>query len=164
MNTQAAESGPLEWIFTPYDALSLDQLSDIFRLRQEVFVVEQNCAYLDIDGRDCHAQHLRAIRTGSKDERCVAYLRVLEPGSRYPEASIGRVVTAKSERGRGTGQELMRRGIEYTHTLYPNHAIRIAAQEYLARFYGSFGFKIASERFLEDGIAHVEMLLNAASK
>ena len=150
----------MEWICSSYDQLSLEQFTDIACLRQQVFIVEQNCAFQDLDGLDCYAHHLRAIvTTPNQAPQCVAYLRILPPGVRYKEASIGRVVTAKSQRGRGTGKELMSRGIQHTDQLYPSSPIRIAAQEYLVGFYSSFGFKVVSEPFIEDNISHVEMLL-----
>ena len=151
----------MQWFFCSYDQLSVDQFAQIAALRQQVFIVEQNCVFQDLDGRDSYAHHLRAIEEVAHQSECVAYLRILPPQTRYQEASIGRVVTAKSQRGRGTGKELMRLGLQHADALYPQTPIRIAAQEYLVRFYGSFGFKIASDPFLEDGISHVEMLLPA---
>lgn len=151
----------LQWNSAAFENLSLVQLSEIYRLRQEVFIVEQNCPFPDIDGRDNQAQHLWATDTATNNTTVVAYLRILSPGVRYPEASIGRVVTAASERGSGTGKELMRRGVELCKALFPNSNIRIAAQQYLERFYSSFGFKVVSPPFLEDGIWHLEMLLSA---
>ena len=149
----------MTWHWAPFKNLSLTDLYDLMRLRQEVFVVEQNCVYLDADGYDQKARHL--LGRDGKGE-LVACLRLFAPGVKYPafpnEASIGRVCTAASARGTGLGQELMRRGIAETERLWPESGIRISAQAYLLSFYGKLGFAAVSEPYDEDGIPHVEMV------
>ena len=147
------------WHYVTFDNLSLTDLYDLMRLRQEVFVVEQNCVYLDADGYDQNARHLLG-RDG--DGQLVACLRLFAPGVKYKEfpgdASIGRVCTATSARGTGLGQELMRRGIAEAERLWPGCGMRISAQAYLRSFYGKLGFMAVSEPYDEDGIPHVEMV------
>ena len=146
----------MTWYCVAFDGLSLTDLYDLMRLRQEVFVVEQNCVYLDADGYDQNARHLLG-RDG--EGQLVACLRLFAPGVKYPnEASIGRVCTAASLRRTGLGRELMRRGIAEAERLWPGCGIRISAQAYLLNFYESLGFATASEPYDEDGIPHVEMV------
>lgn len=142
-----------QWL--SYSQLSLDQLHDILSLRQAVFVVEQHCPYSDIDGLDRNAWHLLGR---DADGTLVAYLRVVQPGCKYPEPSIGRVVTHPSVRDQGLGRELMTIAIEKVEELFPGSPIRLSAQVYARGFYQSFGFDIASQPYDEDGIPHVEML------
>ncbi|WP_221290124.1 GNAT family N-acetyltransferase [Armatimonas rosea] len=149
-------SGPEErWFWRTFGKLNTWELYDLMRLRQEVFVVEQDCVYLDADGYDQKARHLLG-RAG--DGQLVACLRLFAPGVKYAEASIGRVCTAASVRGTGLGQELMRRGIAEAERLWPETGIRISAQAYLLHFYGKLGFVAVSETYDEDGIPHVEMV------
>lgn len=144
------------WSWRAYDDLALDDLHDIVALRQLVFVVEQRCAYLDLDGYDRCSHHLFA-RT--LPDRVDAYLRVIAPGAKYSEPSIGRVVTHPDMRRTGLGVELMREGIAHTAATYPGMAIRIGAQRRLEKFYETFGFVTTSAPYDEDGIEHVEMVL-----
>jgi len=144
----------MDWHERSFAELTAGELYAIVALRERIFVVEQRCAYLDADGYDLGARHLWAARDG----RPVAYLRVLAPGAKFAEASIGRVVVDASERGTGLGRELMRRGIAMCAG-----SIRIGAQAYLERFYSDLGFEIASAPYDEDGIPHVEMIRRAAS-
>ena len=144
----------MDWHERSFAELTAGELYAIVALRERIFVVEQRCAYLDADGYDLDARHLWAARDG----RPVAYLRVLAPGAKFAEASIGRVVVDASERGTGLGRELMRRGIAMCAG-----SIRIGAQAYLERFYSDLGFEIASAPYDEDGIPHVEMIRRAAS-
>lgn len=144
----------MNWHCTPWSALSATELYDLLALRSAVFVVEQACAYLDPDGADPKALHVYAYDTSGNLTACA---RILPAGVSYPEASIGRVCTAFSERGKGLGRELMKRAIAYVHAHYGQVPLRISAQEYLVRFYESFGFRTVSETYLEDGIPHVEM-------
>jgi ElaA protein len=124
-----------------------------------VFVLEQQCFYNDFDGLDAAAHHLIGWRvTGEGTRELVAYLRVLAPGAKYDEMSIGRVLTTEAARGTGAGRELLARGIEYAVQLHPGHRIRIGAQQYLEAFYQSFGFETISAPYDEDGIMHVDML------
>ncbi len=154
----------LQWQLCRFADLSPDDLYDLLRLRAEVFVVEQRCAYLDLDDkdRDPAARHLlgRVLRQ-AQDERgagtLAAYLRLLPPGLSYPEASFGRVVTASAFRGRGLGDELVRVALQHLAQLWPSSGIRIGAQAHLVGYYGKHEFEVASEEYLEDDIPHREM-------
>ena len=145
------------WRWCAFDELNLLELHDILRARQQVFALEQNCVYLDIDGVDERCFHLAAWRAGVREP--LAYARVVPPGLKYAEASIGRVITTLPGRGLGLGRELLRRAIVHAGAVFPGQGIRISAQSYLEPFYGSFGFAIVGARYLEDGIPHTEMLL-----
>jgi len=123
-------------------------------LRQEVFVVEQDCPYQDADGDDLFATHLM----GWSGDKLVAYLRMFEPSKKYVEASIGRVVTSPSVRGQGLGVEVMRRGIDLAHSRYSGISIRISAQTRLRRFYENLGFEVVGDGYMEDGIPHLPMV------
>jgi ElaA protein len=144
----------MDWHERSFAELTAGELYAIIALREQVFVVEQRCAYLDADGHDTHARHVWAARGGVP----LAYLRVLPPGAKFAEASIGRVVVAPSARGTGLGRELMRRGIAIC-----DGPIRIGAQAHLERFYRELGFETVSGPYDEDGIPHIEMLRRAAS-
>ena len=143
------------WRIAPFDALTVHELQYIYMARQAVFVVEQQCAFMDADGLDERAHHLAAW----SPSRCepLAYARLLGPGAKYAEASIGRVVTTAAGRGRGLGRETMARALAHAAATWPG-AVRIAAQSRLEPFYASLGFVIAGPRFIEDGIDHTEML------
>ena len=146
----------LDWRWKRFDALSPRELQYILRARQDVFGLEQNCVYLDIDGCDEDAFHLAAW----SDERAVplAYARWLDPGVKYAEPSIGRVITTGAARGTGLGRELMRRVLDAGALAHPGQGVRISAQSRLERFYSGFGFAVVGERYIEDGIPHTEML------
>jgi len=144
----------LLWVLKSFSSLSVDELYAVLRLRQEVFVVEQNCSYLDTDGKDRYAHHLMAYL----DEQLVAYSRILPPGISYAEASIGRVITAPHHRGNTFGQALMAKSIEALFALHGQVPIRIGAQQYLKVFYERYGFVQEGEPYLEDGIPHLIML------
>ncbi len=144
----------VRWTLKHFNDLSPSELYAILRLRSEVFVVEQNCAYLDADNKDQRAWHLM----GWLDDNLAAYTRLLPAGVTFAEASIGRVVTSPSVRGQDIGKELMRQSIERLHQFLGVVPIRIGAQLYLKKFYESFGFVQASEMYLEDGIEHIEMI------
>lgn len=144
----------IQWQWRSFAELSTLELYTIFAARQAVFVVEQNSPYLDLDGKDFDALHL--IAWSGKD--VAAYLRLLAPGASYPEPSLGRIITTKIGRGGGLGRELVARGLEKIHELYPKSATHIGAQAHLNKFYGSFGFVQSSEPYDEDGIMHIEML------
>ena len=139
----------------PFYELPAHQLYAIMALRQEVFVVEQRCPYLDADGYDPKASHLWA--TAGDSEYPVAYCRIFPAGVKYPEASIGRVVSASSARRTGAGRALMVWALRVMDAA-PMGSVRISAQSYLQRFYEGFGFRVVSEPYLEDDIPHVEML------
>ena len=140
--------------------LSRDEFHACLRLRIDVFVVEQNCTYPDLDTKDQHSLHVFAEANQedfSKGDSAIAYLRICMPGISYKEPSIGRVVTAKSVRGQGLGVELMQIGIKECTKRWPELGIRISAQKYLVRFYSDLGFEVCSEPYLEDDIPHVQM-------
>jgi ElaA protein len=144
----------LEWQSKAFDRLTVIELYDVMRLRMAVFVVEQHCCYQDADGLDPSCVHLLG-RLPSGQLAC--YLRIVPPGLRYAEPSIGRVVVDGDIRGSGIGRALMARGIELTDETYPTGDIRLSAQKYLERFYQSFGFITKGDDYLDDGIPHVEM-------
>ena len=147
----------LQWQLRRYAALELNDLYDLLRLRAEVFVVEQRCAYLDLDDkdRDPAAQHLLGR---VEDGALVAYARLLPPALSYPEPSFGRVVTAPAWRGRGLGDVLVAEAVRQMQCLWPGHDIQIGAQAHLVNFYGKHGFQVSSEEYLEDDIPHRHML------
>jgi ElaA protein len=147
----------LTWQWAHLTELSAKQCFSIFEARQAVFIVEQRCAYPDLDEFDAHAAHL----IGWSGQHVAAYLRVLAPGTRFDEASLGRILTASSHRGLGLGRELVMHGVKYVRARYPQHSIRISAQQHLSAFYESCGFSVASSPYDEDGIPHVEMVAEA---
>ena len=153
-----SETSPsITWRCCAFDALTLRELQYIYMARQQVFAVEQACAYLDADGYDEQSLHLGAW---SPEQRMpLAYARIVHPGLKYAEPSIGRVITTAAARGTGLGRELLRRAIVHAREAFPGHGIRISAQSHLEHFYGGFGFGIVGERYMEDGIPHTEMLL-----
>jgi ElaA protein len=146
------------WQWVRFTELRPDELYAAVQLRETVFVVEQECAYLDADGRDPSAWHLLGWFGTGKDKRLVAYARLFEPGVRYAEASIGRIVSAPAVRGSGIGRALVAEGLRRMKELAPGQPIRIAAQKRLEKFYQAYGFSRASEPYEEDGIIHVDML------
>ncbi|GAA5442200.1 protein ElaA [Microbulbifer sp. NBRC 101763] len=152
----------MQWQWCSFNELSINQLYEILRVRQEVFTVEQDCPYQDADGKDQHAWHLICWDGNNENPQIKAYLRVVFPGEKYSEPSIGRVLTAESSRGTGLGKELIYRAVKQTQNEYPNRGIRISAQEHLARFYGEYGFERVSDPYDEDGIPHIEMLRPAS--
>lgn len=145
----------LDWQCQRLDDLRPLALHRILRARQQVFVVEQNCVYLDADAADEASWHLAAW---APDLHLMAYARIVDPGIKYEEASIGRVITPLTARGTGLGRELLRRAISQARHCYPGGSLRISAQSRLQSFYAEFGFVVVGEPYLEDGIAHVEML------
>lgn len=144
----------IEWKCSLFNELDVYELYAALRLRSEVFVVEQNCVFLDMDNKDQDSYHV----CGWKDGDLVAYTRLVPAGLAYEEPSIGRVITAPAARGTGAGRELMQVSIRELHRIWGNQPIRIGAQLYLKRFYESLGFRQTSEIYLEDGIEHIEML------
>lgn len=147
-----------DWQWSRFEDFTLQQLYTILRLRQAVFVEEQDCAYQDADGMDQLSWHLAAWKQGNGEAELQAYLRVVDPGLKYAEPSIGRVLTAKAARGTGLGRKLMARALSLCEEQFGQCAIRISAQLYLADFYREFGFAQVSEPYDEDGIPHIEML------
>ncbi len=151
-------SAQIVWEWSRFQDLRPEHLYEIVRLREAVFIVEQKCAYPDADGRDPAAWHLLGWIEGDDAQRLVAYARVFEPGIRYPEGSVGRVVTAPEVRRTGVGRLLMAEALRRLEGLAPGQPVRLAAQRYLENFYASFGFATASAPYEEDGIMHVDML------
>ncbi|NVK56936.1 MAG: GNAT family N-acetyltransferase [Alteromonadaceae bacterium] len=147
----------LNWQCYRFDQLSTIHLYALLRLRTDVFVVEQNCPYPELDGKDCNdnTHHLLAF-DGDKLE---AYARLLPPGLSFPQVSIGRVVVAESGRGKGIGSVLITEALEHCQRLWPDQNIQIGAQLHLVNVYEKFGFVRHSDDYLEDGIPHVDMLL-----
>lgn len=145
----------LIWIYKSFDELTTIELYAILQLRNEVFVVEQNCVYQDIDNKDPKAFHLMAFDGNT----LVAYSRVLPPGLSFKETSIGRVITNPNYRGKGIGITLIEKAIEKALNSFAAKEIKIGAQLYLKKFYESFGFVQTSEIYLEDGIEHIDMLM-----
>jgi ElaA protein len=146
----------LNWILKKFEELTPVELYCIIQLRNEVFVVEQNCAYQDADDKDQPSMHL----CGWDEEKLVAYTRIIPPGISYAEASIGRVVTSPVYRNTGAGRVLMKESISRTFSQFNCNAIKIGAQVYLTKFYQSLGFVQSSPEYLEDGIPHIEMLMH----
>ncbi|WP_017726826.1 GNAT family N-acetyltransferase [Halalkalibacterium ligniniphilum] len=144
----------MEWQLKAFQELSLDELYEIIKLRINVFVVEQTCPYQELDDFDRDAVHLCAWEHG----RLVAYARILKAGSKYNEASIGRVIVNPVDRSRGFGKMLFRRALNYCTEVLNETKVKIQAQTYLRAFYGSFGFQEISDVYDEDGIPHVDMM------
>ena len=142
--------------------LASGELYAVLAARQQVFAVEQHCAFQDADGHDPHAWHLLGWSGDGDAPTLAAYLRVVDPGRRFAEPSIGRVLTIPPYRRTGLGRILMVEGIARTGLAWPGRANRIAAQQRLEAFYASLGFRTVSAPYDEDGIAHVDMLLDPA--
>jgi ElaA protein len=147
---------PVAWRWRRFAEFTPAELYAVLAARSEVFVVEQQCRFLDADGHDAYAWHL----LGWSGELAVvaAYLRLLEPGRRYAEPSIGRVLTTAPFRGRGLGREAMHHGLRQAAAQYPGCAVRVSAQARLEPFYARLGFRVISQPYQEDGIAHIDML------
>ena len=146
----------LNWTHKKFDDLSASELYAIMQLRNEVFVVEQNCVYQDADDKDQHSLHL----CGWDGEKLVAYTRIISKGISYAEVSIGRVVTSPAYRNAGAGRQLMNESIKLAFNAFNCTQIKIGAQVYLTEFYQSLGFTTCSPEYLEDGIRHIEMVLH----
>jgi ElaA protein len=143
----------LEWQVLSFSELTGEQMYAALRLRQQVFVLEQNCAYLDLDNLDQQATHMLCLRDGG----LLAYQRCLAPGLTYPESSLGRIVVCPAMRGQQLGKELVRRGIEHNLLQWPGSGIRINAQAHLQNFYAALGFVAEGNEYLEDNILHKQM-------
>ena len=143
----------LQWKIKRFEALSVSELYKLLQLRSEVFVVEQNCVYQDIDGKDEKALHL----IGENEGEIVAYARLFKPKDYFEEASIGRVVVKETSRSRKLGHILMREAIQLIETNFEVTEITISAQLYLKHFYESHGFVQISDTYLEDDIPHIQM-------
>lgn len=139
-----------------FSELSVVELYAILRLRSEVFVVEQNCVYQDIDDKDQKAVHI----IGYKNEKVVAYTRIFKSGDYFSKASIGRVAVAKNERTHGYGYVIMKHSVEAIKSYFNEKTMKVSAQTYLKNFYNSLGFQHVGEEYLEDGIPHIVMIKN----
>ena len=148
---------PIIWEVKSFEGLTNQELYNILKLRSEVFVVEQNCPYQDMDGKDIYCFHL--LGTNEKN-KLIAYARLLPADISFKEVSIGRVVTAQTVRRTGAGIELMQNALQVIEDKHGKVPIRIGAQLYLKHFYERFGFVQDSEIYLEDNIEHIEMLKN----
>lgn len=137
-----------------FSELTLTELYDILQLRSEVFVVEQDCVYQDIDGKDAEALHI----IGFKNDKVVAYTRCFKPGYYFEEAAIGRVVVKDSERKYGYGHEIMNASDKAIKDHFNTSNIKLSAQQYLIKFYESHGYRTTGEGYLEDGIPHIAMI------
>jgi ElaA protein len=156
----------IDWRFAPFAELTPREVHDLYRARVAVFVVEQNCVFQDVDGADPVSWHLLGYSSpaAAGTRELIAYCRIVPPGVKFTEASIGRVVTTGAVRGTGMGRTLMREALARTDELWPGQPIRIGAQQRLERFYQELGFTTASAPYDEDGIPHVEMLRTARDR
>jgi ElaA protein len=146
----------ITWYHKHFNDLSSTELYQILQLRNEVFIVEQNCPFQDLDDKDFKCFHLIGFDTDS--QKIMAYTRIVPASVSYEEVSIGRVVTSPQARGGGIGKKLMQKSIELLEELYGGVSIKIGAQYYLKKFYESFGFQQVEEIYLEDGIEHILMI------
>ena len=144
----------MKFTFKHFNDLSTEELYAILQIRAEIFVVEQNCAYNDLDGFDKDAIHQFIRKYG----KIVAYSRLLKAGSRFPDCSIGRIVVKESERGSGFGIKMIDEAKNFILNEWGASNIKISAQQYLQKFYENLGFEIVTEMYLEDGIPHFGML------
>ena len=147
----------MRWLCLSFSELSTTQLYQLLKLRVDVFVVEQNCPYPDLDDKDHHADVYHLL--GYQEEQLIACARLLAPKISYPQVSMGRVVIAESHRQQGLGTQLLKTALLQCEQHWPQQNIQIGAQSHLLKFYESMGFKRTSQDYLEDGIPHVDMLL-----
>ena len=138
-----------------FSELSVSELYELLKLRTEIFVVEQECIYQDMDGKDNKAIHI----LGKEEDKILAYTRIFGPGDYYDQPSIGRVVVDKQRRGEEKGKEIMEVSIKYVRDNYQDKDIVLSAQKYLEKFYKDLGFFVEGEEYLEDGIPHQRMIL-----
>ncbi len=144
----------MNWTIKKFKELNVEEIYKILALRNEIFIVEQECPYLDCDDKDLNSYHLFLKENGE----VVAYLRILEKGISYDEISIGRVAVKKNYRGKGISRKMMLKAIEFVENNLNEDTIKIQAQAYLLNFYSSLGFKAVSQEYLEDNIPHIDML------
>ncbi|WP_064691705.1 GNAT family N-acetyltransferase [Rhizobium aegyptiacum] len=143
-----------------FDELSARELYDLLRVRVDVFVVEQNCPYPELDGKDIDALHLRLL----EGTQLLGAVRILKPYEPQDPSKIGRVVVSPAHRGKRLGNALMREAITACERLHPENPIALSAQAHLRRFYESFGFVGTAQEYLEDGIPHIDMIRQSASE
>jgi ElaA protein len=148
----------LQWQFARFDDLPIRDWYTVSAARIDVFVMEQNCPFQDNDGADFFSWHLLGWNEEKNKRELAAYCRLVDPGVKFPEPSIGRVVTPRAFRGCGYGKLLMKEALLRHDDLYPSLSNKIGAQQRLEKFYGELGFVTASEIYIEDGIPHVEMV------
>ena len=144
----------IDWKIKTFSELTTTELYEIIKARVNVFVVEQDCPYPDLDDYDQKAIHLWAEKEGE----VLAYCRIFDKGIKYPETSIGRVVTTEKGRGTGLGKQLISYAIDIIENRLRTSEVRISAQDYLLKFYSDFGFRDTGKKYLEDNIPHTEML------
>lgn len=159
-----ASAAPIDWRWSTFAGLSSHDVYAILALRQDVFVLEQQSLFRDIDGIDLQSDHLLGWHDDGARRTLAAYLRCVPPGVHGPHVCLQRVLCARSTRGTGLGKQLFAAGVERALRQYPMQAIEISAQQYLEKFYGGFGFAIDSEPYLEDGILHCRMRREANVK
>ena len=147
----------LQWETKTFHQLSTDQLFDFLKLRMDVFVVEQQCAYRELDDHDRH-EETRHLSGHNESSQLIAYARLLPPGLRFPEVNLGRFVVKAELRKKGIGHQLLQTALKEISGYWPKISIRISAQDYLQTFYEQYGFIRISDVYLEDGIPHVEMV------
>jgi len=152
------EPAAMRWQWSRLSGLAVGELYAVMVARQQVFAVEQQCAFLDADGLDLHAWHLLGWDAAAASPQLAGYLRIVDPGRKFAEPSIGRVLTVAAHRSTGLGRVLMNEGLARAAAAFPGRAIRIAAQQRLEAFYAGLGFRTVGAPFDEDGIPHVEML------
>lgn len=145
----------MNFIFKTFSELDNFKLYEILKLRCEIFVVEQNCIYNDLDNLDQEGVHLFLEQNGE----VISYVRMLKPGTRFPYASIGRVITKINHRGKGLSTLIMKQAIAYLQDEWHAETIKISAQKYLRKFYEGLGFEVVTDEYLEDGIPHYGMKL-----
>jgi len=154
----------MQWILKKYDELTLDEFHNILQLRINVFVVEQNCPYPELDGKDKMAYHFFALLTDGKSSvdknsnQVIAYTRIFKPGEYYEQAAIGRVVVHPDFRKDGMGYKLIVKSIAQIKKIHKTTEIKIGAQTYLKKFYKSLGFRKIGDGYIEDGIPHIYMI------
>ena len=148
----------LSWQFTRFDDLAMRDWYAVSTARIDVFIMEQNCPFQDNDGADFFSWHLLGWHEVSGQRELAAYCRLVDPGVKFAEPSIGRVITTRPFRRHGYGKQLMREALTRHDDLYPGLANRIGAQQRLEKFYGELGFTTSSDMYIEDGIPHVEMV------
>ena len=158
INTEAINTEKIKWHCLAFSELTTDQLYELLQLRVDVFVVEQECPYPELDGHDRHpgTHHL----LGYQESKLVACMRLLPVGLTSSNVSLGRVATHQDARGNGLGHRLLEEGLEQAEKLWSGETIKIGAQSYLNEFYQGYGFEVISDEYLEDGIPHIDMLLH----
>ena len=159
--TSEPNMNSIEWECKRFSELSTNELFDLVKLRIEIFVVEQQCPYSELDDKDRH-QHTRHLM-GFNNSQLVCCARLLAPGISYAEVSIGRLAVAKPHRRNGLGSALMHQCINHIYNIWPHSDIRMSAQQYLSEFYTHLGFNQTSEVYLEDNIPHIQMLKTFAT-